>query len=96
MKTAFRPRWLYYYRRQDVGNNKSPFKIATAFPLPHSAETPFSLLPFSLTTAPNLPSLLIFSLLGAPFAVPSPPLYSCDIGSLLPLSPLFWTVGIVR
>ncbi|MED6115641.1 hypothetical protein PIB30_092611 [Stylosanthes scabra] len=56
----------------------------------------FSLLPFSLTTAPNPHSLLIFSLLGAPFAVPSSPLYSCDIGSVLPLSSLFWRVGIVR
>ncbi|MED6164860.1 hypothetical protein PIB30_094180 [Stylosanthes scabra] len=59
-----------------VGNNKSPFKSATAFPLPHSAQTPLFLLPFSLTTVPNPPSLLIFSLLGAPFAFPLPPLYS--------------------
>ncbi|MED6188824.1 hypothetical protein PIB30_089551 [Stylosanthes scabra] len=36
-----------------VGNNNSPFKITTAFPLPHSVETTLSLLPFSLTSIPQ-------------------------------------------
>ncbi|MED6170187.1 hypothetical protein PIB30_028421 [Stylosanthes scabra] len=53
-----------------VDNNKRPFKFATNPSLPHFAEA------LSLSTALPPPSLFIFSLLGAPFAVPSPPLLS--------------------